>query len=111
MRLWVRILVVVLFTAASVVRMADASTMNLGMALAGTSGMNMADCKGCPDDGSNHTASGCVSICAVALMILPRLSQITFEVIAGEPYDLTKRGITGRTGPPEPRPPQSIIPS
>ncbi len=114
MRLLRRIFVIVLFAAlaaAPVARMPDTDAMNIKMALAGNSGMNMADCKGCPDDSSKQNAMGCVSMCTLALMILPQSNEITFLVVADRPYDLAERGFTGRTGPPEPHPPRIVISS
>lgn len=109
MRLQVRIFIIVLvtaFAAATVAQTAASAAMSAKMALAGTGGMEMNDCKDCPDAGKKMTS--CAAICALPLMILPDLNAVTALFAGNAPYTVVGQSIHGFSGPPDPYPPRSI---
>ena len=103
------IALVAAFAAGITIRVADASAMALHIATAAGGDVNMGGCKNCPDDGHGDSGSGCADICAMPAMLAPDVTEIVFLIVAHEPASFADRTVIGRTRPPEPHPPQSII--
>ncbi|MBA4228765.1 hypothetical protein [Parvibaculum sp.] len=86
------------------------TTMSIKMALADGGAMDMADCQGCGSDGDGDDGGlSCSMVCVTPLLAslspegsVPLVTGISPSVRAF--YDLA-----GRTGPPEPYPPRTLI--
>ena len=109
----VRIFVFALLTAfavGSVAHATSATAMSLKMALADGGAMDMADCQGCGSDNEGDDGGlGCDMVCVAPLLAnlspegsVPAVTGISPSARAF--YDLV-----GRTGPPEPYPPRTLI--
>lgn len=105
-----RILVVALlaaFATSSVVHVASATTISVKLALADGGAMDMADCEGC---GSGDTGGApCDMVC-----IAPFVANVSAETAPAFPLSATavtwvSRDFAGRTGPPDPYPPRTLI--
>jgi hypothetical protein len=110
MRLRVRAFIIMLltaFAAATVAQTAAAAAMSAKMALAGAGGMEMNDCKDCPDAGKKMAS--CAAICASPLMILSDLNVVTALFAGHAPDGVVGQSIHGFSGPPDPYPPRSIV--
>lgn len=98
------------FAAGSVGNAANATTMAVKMALADTGTMDMATCTDCDADGGDDDALVCDFVCTapfVADLSMESAVSIPVSVSTDEPtgvYDFA-----GRTGPPDPYPPRTLI--
>ena len=98
------------FAGGSVANVTSATTMSLKMALADGGAMDMADCQGCGSDNEGDDGGlGCDMLCVAPLLAnlspegsVPAVTGISPSARAF--YDLV-----GRTGPPEPYPPRTLI--
>jgi len=109
----VRIFVFALLTAfavGSVAHAASTTTMSIKMALADGGAMDMADCQGCGSDSDGDEGGlDCDLVCVAPVLAnlspeggVPAVTGLTPSVRAF--YNLV-----GRTGPPEPHPPRTLI--
>lgn len=106
----VRILAVVFlaaFAAGTAAHSAIATDMSLKMSMATMDDGGMADCQDCPGDDAQASVCDqfCVTtltgICPPAVAELPHVADVASSPLA-EPSD-------GRTGPPDPYPPRTIL--
>ncbi|MGE0653357.1 MAG: hypothetical protein AB7P12_16675 [Alphaproteobacteria bacterium] len=109
----VRIYVFALLTAFAVGLVAhatSATTMSLKMALADGGAKDMADCQGCGSDKQGDDGGlGCDMVC-----VAPLLASLSPEgsgpaVTGVSPSARALYDLVGRTGPPEPYPPRTLI--
>jgi hypothetical protein len=101
----------VVFAAGSVVHVASATTMSLEMALVDGAAMEMADCEGCGtggDGGESGLACDIVCIAPFAATLGPENAP-GLRVVAESPAPSGVRDVVGRTGPPDPYPPRTLI--
>lgn len=101
----------VVFAAGSVVHVASATTMSLEMALSDGAAMKMADCEGCDageDGGESGQACDIVCIAPFTATLVPE-TALGPRVVAELPAPPGVRDVVGRTGPPDPYPPRTLI--
>lgn len=111
---FVRILVVALlavFAAGSVVHATSTTTMAVKMALADGDTMEMADCTGCDTDGRGDDGGlACDLVCTA-----PFVADLATKFDLSGPVGVSTAGqkgiydFVGRTGPPDPYPPRTLI--
>lgn len=100
----------VVFTASGVVHAASATTMAVKMALADGGAMDMAGCDGCGSgDAGDKSGPPCDMVC-----IAPFVATVNAETEPAFPMSATavswvSRDFAGRTGPPDPYPPRSLV--
>lgn len=98
------------FAASVVVHAASATTMAVKMALADGGAMDMADCDGCGSgDAGDKSGPPCDIVC-----IAPFVATVNAETAPAFPMSATavtwvSRDFAGRTGPPDPYPPRTLI--
>ncbi|RUV29996.1 MAG: hypothetical protein EOQ80_05130 [Mesorhizobium sp.] len=81
--------------------------MSLAMSHDAMAGGDMGDCDGCPpEDGK---ASLCCQVCLASFAALPATVGIELPLVAAELAASPLKEIVGRTGPPDPSPPRTII--
>jgi hypothetical protein len=116
-----RILAIVLlamFAAGTVAHGARATSMSLAMshdALAGggmaggdMAGEDMGDCDGCPP-GDDGKVPLCSQFCLAPFAALPVAVGVELSIVAAETAASPLNEMVGRTGPPDPSPPRTII--
>lgn len=99
-----------LFATGIIVNSASATSMSLKMVLANASVADMADCQGCgTDSDSEESGPNCDIVCTISFAA--SLGQVdTFSPRVAEPATLQSANhLAGRTGPPEPYPPRTLI--
>jgi len=101
------ILILAVFAAGSVVHAANAASMNIKMALAAIDGANMGDCQDCPDGGDN--IQPCDNVCVFPILAVVPSGQFDLPGAETAPESLVHHSVAGRTGPPDPYPPRSIM--
>lgn len=111
---FVRILVVALlavFAAGSVVHATGMTTMAVKMALADSGPMDMADCTGCDaDDNGGDGGLACDLVCTTSLVAdLGTESPLSVPVPVSTAGPKGAYDFLGRTGPPDPYPPRTLI--
>lgn len=108
-----RILMIVLvaaFAAGSVAHAASATSIAVKMALAGAGGMNMTDCEWCGTDGDDDDADGtCDLVCVTTLIATVGCDTVPQPPVMTHAAGESVCGFVGRTGPPEPYPPRTLI--
>ena len=106
-----RILMVVLvagFAGAFIVHNAAAASMAMAMTLGDSGGMT--GCDGCGPGGEDDTKSvTCDIVCLTSPSVVPGAGYALPPMSAGRFADNDVAEYVGRTGPPEPFPPQSFI--
>jgi hypothetical protein len=110
MTLWVRSLAILLlaaFTVGTVMHTAGAATMSVKMTLAAIDGADMGDCQDCPD-GNGDTPS-CDNACVSPILAVVPSGQPSLPGAETTTKSPVLQSVTGRTGPPDPYPPRSII--
>ena len=109
----VRICVFALLTAfavASVAHATSATTMSLKMALADGGAMDMADCQGCGSDSDGDDGGlGCDMVCVAPFLAYLGPEGSVPAVTGIYPSARASYDLVGRTGPPEPYPPRTLI--
>jgi len=98
------------FAVGSVAHVTSATAMSLKMALADGGAMDMADCQGCGSDNEGDDGGlGCDMVCVAP--ILANLSpEGSIPAVTGiSPSARAFYDLAGRTGPPEPYPPRTLI--
>lgn len=106
----VRILTIVLlaaFAAGSVAHAASATVMDVTMALAGAGGTDMPECDGCADGDDNPPP--CNGLCVAPLLAMSNPGPILHPVVDAQTGDASTHDVVGRTGPPDPSPPRTIV--
>lgn len=111
---FVRIVVVALlaaFAAGSVVHATGMTTMALKMAFADGGTMDMADCTGCDADGDGDDGGlVCDLVCTVPFVADLGMQSIVSAPVAVSTAEPTSvYDFVGRTGPPDPYPPRTLI--
>lgn len=105
----VRALVIVLiaaFTAGTVAHAANATTMDVTMAIESMD-MDMPDCQGCPDDGDGLPS--CDTVCITPFVAVMPVAAADMPVVGSPLATPAVRRLVGRTGPLDPYPPRSTI--
>ena len=98
------------FAAGSVVHVASATSMAVKMALANAGNVDMGDCVGCGIDGDDDSSATCDIVCITSLVAKVgtdkalQLPPVVRNAIGDGVYHFA-----GRTGPPEPYPPRTLI--
>ncbi|MBE0704233.1 MAG: hypothetical protein IH582_13880 [Afipia sp.] len=106
----IRIFMIVMlaaFAAGTVVHTANAATMSAKMTLAVIYGADMGDCQDCSD--GNDNSLKCDNVCISPILAVVPSGQPSLpgaETITESPV---LQSVIGRTGPPDPYPPRSII--
>lgn len=113
MKKFVRIFMITLITAFAVGTVAHAAsntTMSLKMAVSVGGTMDMADCQGCgSDDGGQEDGLGCDIVCVTSFLANISADANTPLVVGLSLSDRSFYELAGRTGPPEPYPPRTLI--
>lgn len=110
MTLWVRSLAILLlaaFTVGTVMHTVGAAAMSVKMTLAAVNGGDMGDCQECPD--GNDDMPACDNLCVSPILAVVPSSQSGLPDAKTTTASLILQSVTGRTGPPDPYPPRSII--
>lgn len=110
MKASVRILMIVIlaaFAAGTVVHAASAAVMTVKMALADSGSMDGADCDGC--SGDDEGAPSCDGICVAPLLAMANPGAALHVDIDAQTRGAAMHDAVGRTGPPDPSPPRSIV--
>jgi hypothetical protein len=99
------------FAAGSVVHVASATTVSLQMALADGAAMDMADCEGCGTGGDgDESGLACGTVCVAPFTAtLAQENASGLRVVAKSPAPSGVHDFVGRTGPPDPYPPRTLI--
>jgi hypothetical protein len=102
------------FAAGSVVQAASATTMALKMAFAGSGAMDMAgDMAGCEGCGSGDNAGdgglACQAACLAPLAAILSQETALAPLPGASPASSAVDDVVGRTAPPEPHPPRTLI--
>jgi hypothetical protein len=96
--------------AGSVAHAASATTMSLEMALADGEPMDMADCEGCGSgDDRGDGGPGCEMTCLAPMVAYLSEESTLAAMRRASPTDSSLYDFVGRTGPPEPYPPRTLI--
>jgi hypothetical protein len=99
-----------MFAASTVVHAASATGMSLEMAMADDSGMDMADCVGCDDDGSGPDGLACDILCVAPMVGLLDSSAASDDIAPSSVLKpVAAYTFSGRTGPPDPFPPRVLL--
>jgi len=113
MKKHVRIFMIMLITAFAVGTVAHAAsntTMSLQMALADSGAMDMADCQGCGSDGDGENEGlSCNMVCVSSLLASLGVEAHALQVSGPSLSTRSFYDLAGRTGPPEPYPPRTLI--
>lgn len=107
---WVRSLAILLlaaFAVGTVVHAAVAATMSAEMTLAVIDGADMANCQDCPD--GNDSMPPCDNVCVSPILAVVPSGQPSLPGVEATTESPVLQSATGRTGPPDPYPPRSII--
>jgi hypothetical protein len=101
------ILVLAVFAAGSVVHAENAASMNAKMTLAAIDSGGMGDCQDCPDGGDDMQP--CDNLCVSPILAVVPSGQAGLPEVETATESFVPRDVAGRTGPPDPYPPRSII--
>lgn len=107
---YVRIFMIMMlaaFAAGTVVHAANAATMSMKMTLAAIDGADMGDCQDCPD--GNGDMPLCENVCVSSILAVVPPDQPSLPGTETTTESPVHQSVTGRTGPPDPYPPRSII--
>jgi len=109
----VRIFMVALiaaFAVGTVAQAASSTTMSLKMALADGGAMDMADCQGCGSDGDGENEGlSCDIVCVSPLLANLGVEAHALQVSGPSLSTRSFYHLAGRTSPPEPYPPRTLI--
>ena len=98
------------FAVGSVAHATSTTTMSIKMALADGGAMDMADCQGCgSDSGDNNGGIDCDMVCVAPILANLNLEVSVPAVVGISPSASAFYDLVGRTGPPEPYPPRTLI--
>tara|TARA_R110000787_G_scaffold262422_10_gene368035 strand:+ start:509 stop:850 length:342 start_codon:yes stop_codon:yes gene_type:complete len=113
MKKFVRILMIALIAAFAVGTVAHAASntaMSLKMVLADGGAMDMADCQGCGFDGDGENEGlSCDIVCVSPLLANLGVEAQVLQVSRPSLSTRSFYDLAGRTGPPEPYPPRTLI--
>jgi hypothetical protein len=101
------IVLLAVFAAGTVANAAGATSMSLKMSAIAMADGTMGDCQDCPSDNSNSLA--CDQACVVPLVAIAPVTRIDLPAAQTEVAVSAVKESTGRTGPPLPYPPRTII--
>ena len=102
--------VLTVFAVGSVVHVASSTTMSVKMALSDTGTMDMADCEGCGSSGGDGDDGLTCDIVCLAPLLANLIPDGVLAVGPGaSPTGPDFYDFVGRTGPPEPYPPRTLI--
>lgn len=107
---YVRIFMIVMlaaFAAGTVTHAASAVSMTMKMTLAAIDGADMGDCKDCP--GGKGDVQPCDKACLSPILGVVPSGQPSLPDAETTTESLVLQNVAGRTGPPDPYPPRSII--
>jgi len=107
---YVRIFMIMMlaaFAAGTVVHAANAATMSAKMTLAVIDGADMGDCQDCAD--GNDNMPPCDNVCISPILAVVPSGQVSLPGAETTTESPVLQSVTGRTGPPDPYPPRSII--
>ncbi|MBO6720121.1 MAG: hypothetical protein JJ913_19430 [Rhizobiaceae bacterium] len=107
---YVRIFMIVVlaaFAAGTVAHAVNAATMSMKMTLAAIDGADMGDCKDCPD--GKGDVQPCDNACVSPILGVVPSGQPSLPHAETTTESLVLQSVAGRTGPPDPYPPRSII--
>ncbi len=107
---YVRIFMIVVlaaFAAGTITHAVNAATMSMKMTLAAIDGAGMGDCKDCP--GSKGDVQPCDNACLSPILGVVPSGQPSLPGAETTTESLVLQSVVGRTGPPDPYPPRSII--
>lgn len=101
------IILLAAFAMGTVAHAVRATTMALAMSPAAMAGGDMGDCDACPpDDGK---APLCGQACLAPFAAIAAAVGIELPLLAAETAASPLKEMVGRTGPPDPSPPRTII--
>ncbi|MAB12293.1 MAG: hypothetical protein CMI59_00090 [Parvibaculum sp.] len=101
------ILMLAAFAAGTVVHAVNAATMSAMMTLAAIDGADMGDCQDCAD-GTGDMPS-CDNACVSPILAVVPSDEPSLPGAETTTESLVLQSVVGRTGPPDPYPPRSII--
>lgn len=101
------ILILAVFAAGSVVHAGNAASMNAKMALVAVDGGDMGDCQDWPDGGDDMQP--CDNLCISHILAVVPSGQAGLPEVEATTESFVPRDVAGRTGPPDPYPPRTII--
>lgn len=101
------IVVLAAFAAGTITHAVNAATMSMKMTLAAIDGADMGDCKDCPD--SKGGVQPCDNACVSPILAVVPSSQPSLPGAETSTQSLVLQSVAGRTGPPDPYPPRTII--
>ena len=104
---YVRIFMIVVLAAFAAGTITHAATMSMKMTLAAIDGAGMGDCKDCP--GSKGDVQPCDNACLSPILGVVPSGQPSLPGAETTTESLVLQSVVGRTGPPDPYPPRSII--
>lgn len=105
------VVLVAVFAAGTAVQTAKTAAMSAtktSFALSTVTMMDrdMGDCDGCPPD---DDAKGCIDFCLASFTAIPAIARIEFPFTTPDLPALPVDVLAGRTVPPDPDPPRTII--
>jgi hypothetical protein len=100
------ILVLTVFAVGSVVHAANATSMNMQMALTAIDSGDMGDCQDCPDGRDDMQA--CDNVCVSPILAVVPSGQPDLPEAETTTESPVPHSVTGRSGLPDPYPPRSI---
>lgn len=110
MATYVRIFMIVVlaaFAAGTITHAVNAATMSTKMTLAAIDGADMGDCQDCP--GGKGDVQPCDYACLSPILGVVPSGQPSLPGAETTTESLVLQSVAGRTGPPDPYPPRSII--
>jgi len=103
------ILLLAVFAPGTAAHAASATSMSLAMSAVAMTDGDMGDCERCPP-GDDGKARICGQVCLAPFAAMPAVG-VEVPVAAGDAAISPVAQIDGLTGPPEPYPPRTTIPS
>jgi hypothetical protein len=102
------IVLLAVFAAGTIAHGASTTRMSLAMSHGTMAGGDMGDCDGCPP-GDDGKASLCGQVCLAPFAAIPAAVSIELPLVRAGIAVSPLKEIVGRTGPPDPSPPRTII--
>lgn len=100
-------LLVLAFAAGSVMQVAQATDITIKMSEMAPSAGAMADCDGCGDDGKDETT--CSPDCVAPAMAVFAASKVLVRSAKDRVTFPPANVLVGRSGPPDPHPPRTLV--
>jgi hypothetical protein len=102
------IVLLAVFAAGTVAHAANVTSMSLAMSPTAMADGDMGDCDGCPP-GDDGKASLCGQICLAPFAAILVAAGLELPVMTADIAASPAEEIAGRTGPPDPAPPRTIV--